>query len=112
METLGNLLPVSTAGSHKVKPGRKMRSCLSHLLSSERILVVNTESQDVSIEEVQEEQVDREFPGEYSERQEQAGELRDTSSLLSHQADVFRYFTHRHLRSDISLHVSPSSELI
>ena len=99
METLGNLLPVSTAGSHKVKPGRKKRSCLSHLLSSERILVVNTESQDVSIEEVQEEQVDREFPGEYSERQEQAGELRDTSSLLSHQVDVFRYFTHRHLRS-------------
>ena len=69
------------------------------LREATRILVYNTESLDVSIEDVVEEEVDREFPGEYSERVEPVGEVRDTSSLLSpNRAEVFRYFTHRHLR--------------
>ena len=74
-------------------------SCQCALREATRILVCNTESLDLSIEDVVEEEVDREFPGEYSERLEPVGEVRDTSSLLSHNtAEVFRYFSHRHLR--------------
>ena len=74
-------------------------SCQCALREATRILVCNTESLDLSIEDVVEEEVDREFHGEYSERLEPVGEVRDTSSLLSHNtAEVFRYFSHRHLR--------------
>ena len=64
-----------------------------------RILIVKTESAEVSIADVEEEEVGREFPAEYCQVEEGPGEMRDTSRLLQQsRTNTFRYFHHHHLR--------------
>ena len=64
-----------------------------------RIQIVKTMTLDVSIEDVIQEEVDREFPWEFSERTEGTLELRDTSRLLQVSPVLtFRHFRYQHLR--------------
>ena len=61
---------------------------------------MKTESAEVSIANVEQEEVGREFPAEYSQVEEGPGEMRDTSRLLQQsRTNTFRYFQHQHLRS-------------
>ena len=65
-----------------------------------RILIVKTESLEVSVVEIQQEEVGREFPAEFCVVEEDPGEMRDTSRLLQQgRTNTFRYFYHHHLRS-------------
>ena len=52
---------------------------------------MKTDSSEVSVVEVQQEEVGREFPAEYSQVEEDPGEVRDTSRLLQNsRRNTFR----------------------
>ena len=60
---------------------------------------MKSESLEVSVAEVEQEEVGREFPADYCLVEETPGEVRDTSRLLQHsRTNSFRYFYHRQLR--------------
>ena len=60
---------------------------------------MKTDSSEVSVVEVQQEEVGREFPAEYSQMEEDPGEVRDTSRLLQNsRRNTFRYWQYHHLR--------------
>ena len=67
-----------------------------------RILIVKTDSLEVSVVDVEQEEVGREFPAEYCQEEEGPGGMRDTSRLLQHsRTNTFRYWHYHHLRSQI-----------
>ena len=50
------------------------------------------------VEEIYEEEVDAEFPSNFCVVSDNRPALSDTSRLLSHNPDLFKYFLFRHLR--------------
>ena len=72
---------------------------------------MKTDSLEVSIVDVQQEEVGREFPAEYCQVEEGPGEMGDTSRLLQQsRTNTFRYWQHHHLRSTTSKYLQESPD--
>lgn len=67
-----------------------------------RLLIVSSETGDVFIENVTEEEVSRDFPGRYTvttrARAESEESEEDTSRLINPRSHTFKHFTFQHLR--------------
>ena len=63
-----------------------------------RILIVDKETLDLFVEEVIEEEVEPEFPTEYTVADETTTAPDDTSRLINENPDTFRFFLYKHLR--------------
>ena len=100
LEDPRHLLSLLPARGHKVNIEREAGLLKNTKYLSQRILIVKTESSEVSIVDVQQEEVGREFPAEYCQVEEGTGEMGDTSRLLQQsRTNTFRYWHHHHLRS-------------
>ena len=62
------------------------------------MLIVLTETSDVFLEAVSEEEVSRDFYSQFTTRAESDESDLDTSRLLSRRYNTLRYFTFQHLR--------------
>ena len=62
------------------------------------MLIVRTETGDVFLEDVCEEEVNRDFPACYTTRAESLEDATDTARLLNQTYNTFRFFIFQHLR--------------
>jgi len=82
------------------KPKWKL-TCTSYqcrLKIAQRILIVDKETLDLFVEGVIEEEVEPEFPTEYTVADETTTAPDDTSRLINENPDTFRFFLFKHLR--------------